>query len=156
MFAYFLRMCCSFIARVLQPDNVKLKYYFGKHCLLCTGGKEQESLLLIIFAQNADETFCDRSPLYAHRSLFLFSPTFFVLPTRHLTSPNVLCYTSLVDVVCRVRGRPRVAPSNGVIAVALAGGVGTRPRALGDDPGQNCMGSPGRRPFLRHCMGVDA
>ena len=67
-----------------------------------------------------------------------------ILSERHPPSPNALCHPGLVGVVRRVRGRHRVAPE-------LSGHrwpVGARPCAVGVEPGQNGMGSPGRRPFI--------
>ena len=50
---------------------------------------------------------------------------FFVLSERHPTCSDALSHPCLVDVVHRVRGRPRFAPR------PMAGGIRTRPSALG-------------------------
>ena len=67
---------------------------------------------------------------YSHRSLPC--PLHASSHITHLTSPNALCHPSLVDVARQVRGRPRVAPRNGMIAVGWRGwnqaeGTGVEP-----------------------------
>ena len=52
-------------------------------------------------------------PSLCHRSIFLFLPIpVFVSFIRHSPSPKALCNPGMVDVVHRVRDRPRVAPRN--------------------------------------------
>ena len=70
----------------------------------------------------------------------------FILSKCHPPSPDALRNPGLVNAVHRIIGRSRIAPRNGW--PPLVGGVGTRPNALEVDPGQNGMGSSGRRPFL--------
>ena len=68
-----------------------------------------------------------------------------ILSTRRPPPPDTIRDPGLVDVVLRVCDRLCVCLRNW-----MAAEVGTRPSALGGggDPGQNDMGSPGRRPFL--------
>ena len=71
----------------------------------------------------------------------------FVIYTRHPSSSDALCnpawWTSTTGWEADLH-RPR----NEIGWPSLAGGVRTRPCALGVHPGQTGMGSPGRRPFL--------
>ena len=66
------------------------------------------------------------------------------------SSPNALCNPSLVDVVHRVSGRPRVAPRNWATAAGRWGANQTMSRGGHADmgPGHAGMGSHGRCPFL--------
>ena len=79
-------------------------------------------MLQIKFAYGCCNAFCNRSPRYAHRSLF---------STFYLQCLNALGNPGLVEVIHRICGGPRAAPPPPELAVSSGwGGASRSPTVL--------------------------